>query len=184
MCPVVAFIADNTIYMDPSSTFNHRLAATWPFLLGIFAAGFVIAIWDPNPKLIITVALGISAGLLVLGPYATAALYGTRLEHFLGGHLRLPACVLLALTAVLIADYLLHWPPHQFVVVALTAMLGTVCGHDATVAVLELGSDPTRDLDVWMVVIFPLIAGVTILAGYCSLGFGVGTYHAVIAFAC
>ncbi len=169
--------------MNPLSTFNHRLAGTWPHLLGIFSAGFLIAILDPNPKLIITLALGISAGLLVLGPYATAALYGTRLEHILGGHLRLPACLLLALTAVLIADYVLRWPAHQFVLVTLTAMLGTVFGHDATVAVLELRGDPTRDLDTGMVVIFPLIAGVTILAGYCSLGFGVGTYHAVVAFA-
>ena len=169
--------------MDPLSTFNYRLAATWPYLLCIFGAGFLIAIWDPNPKLIITVALGISAGLLMLGPYATAALYGTRLEHVFGGLLRLPACLLLALTAVLIADYLLHWPTHQLALVALTVMLGTVFGHDATVAVLKLRNDPTRDLDIWMVVIFPLIAGATILAGYCSLGFGVGTYHAVTAFA-
>ena len=169
--------------MDSHSTFNHRLAATWPYFLAIFAAGFLIAIWDPTPKLIITLALGISGGLLVLGPYATAALYGTRLEHFLGGHLRLPACLLLALTAILIADYLLHWPAHQFVLVAITAMLGTVVGHDATVAVLELRNDPNKDLDLGMVVTFPLIAGATILAGYCSLGVGVGTYHAMIAFA-
>ena len=31
--------------MDPLSTFNHRLTATWPHLLGIFSAGFLIAIW-------------------------------------------------------------------------------------------------------------------------------------------
>ena len=169
--------------MDPLSSFNQRLAATWPYLIVIFTAGFLIAIWDPQPKLILTVALGISAGLLLLGPYAAAALYGTRLEHVFGGHLRLPACLLLALTAVLIVDYLLHWPAHQFALVALTAMLGTVFGHDATVAVLGVRSDTNRDVDIWMVVLFPLIAGVAVLAGYCSLGFSLGTYHAVLAFA-
>lgn len=168
--------------MDPPSSFNHRLTTTWPYLVGIFTAGFSIAIWDPQPRLILTVAVGISAGLLLLGPYAAAALYGTRLEHVLGGHLRLPACLLLALTTVLIADYLLHWPMHQFFLVTFTAMLGTIFGHDATVAVLELRSDSSRDLDVLMVVLFPLIAGVAVLAGYCSLGFGVGAYHAVLAF--
>ena len=43
-------------------------------------------------------------------------------------------------------------------------------GHDATLAVLELRTSERGQLDVWMVVLFPIIVGLTVLAGYCSLG--------------
>ena len=61
----------------------------------------------------------------------------------------------------------------------MTATLGTVLGHDATLAVLELRSHREREVDVWMVILFPVIVGLAALAGYCSLGFGVGLFHLV-----
>ena len=59
--------------------------------------------------------------------------------------------------------------------------LGTVLGHDACLAVLELRSSPDEQADLWMVLLFPLLIGLAILAGYCSLGFGIGFYHLVLS---
>jgi hypothetical protein len=150
-----------------------------PLLAGCFAAGFAIALWDPHPRLILTVAIGITSGMLVLGPYAAAALYSLRLQRLWGGHLRWPLCLVLALSAVLLLDYLLGWSPLHLGLASGTALLGTVLGHDATLAVLELRLTP--HLDSWMVVLFPLLVGLAVLAGYCSLGFGAGTYAFIAA---
>ena len=38
-------------------------------------------------------------------------------------------------------------------------------------------------LDMGMVALFSIIAGLAALAGICSLGFGLGTYHFLSAFA-
>jgi hypothetical protein len=58
---------------------------------------------------------------------------------------------------------------------------GTILGHDACLAVLELRSEGEGYVDRWMVISFPLIIGLAVLAGYCSLGFGLGTYHFLAA---
>ena len=163
--------------MDPLASFVERLGRTRPYLAGLFGVGLAIALWDPHPKLILTVALGISIGMLLLGPYAAAALYTTRLQHVLGGHLRWPLCLVLAISAVVIMDYFLAWKLHQILLGAAVTALGTVLGHDACLAVLELRSSAAGETDLWMVVLFPLLVGLLILAGYCSLGFGIGLYH-------
>ena len=168
--------------MDPLSSFSQRLQTTWPFLLGMFSAGFLIALWDPYPGLIVTVAVGISMGMLILGPYAAVVLYTTRLQNVLGGHLRWPLLILLSVSAVLILDHLLHWPMAQTALALVAGVGGTALGHDATLAVLELGTTNRGvGLDLWMVILFPVIVGLTSLAGYCSLGFGLGVYHLSVA---
>jgi len=167
--------------VDRLSSFTDRLGNTWPYLLALFCGGFAIAVWDPYPKLILTVALGISTGMLLLGPYAAAALYTTRLQRVWGGHLRWPICLMLALSAVVIMDYFLIWRPHQIILAGITTTLGSILGHDATLAVLELRAAPGATVDAWMVILFPTIVGLAVLAGYCSLGFGVGTYHFALA---
>jgi hypothetical protein len=111
----------------------------------------------------LTLALGISCGMLVLGPYSAAALYATCLQSRFGGHLRWPVCLLLSISAVLLLDALLQWNRLQLILAGLTASLGTVFGR----------------VDPWMVLLFPLIVGLAVLAGYCSLGFGVGLYHLI-----
>jgi len=166
--------------MDPLTSFSVRLRPTFPFLAVWFAAGFAIALWDPHPKLILTVTLGISLGTLVLGPYAAAAVYTLRLQRFWGGHLRWPLCLILALSAVLLLNYLLHWSPLQITLAGLTAVIGTLLGHDATLALLELRE--TLKVDYWMVVLFPIFIGLSVLGGYCSLGFGAGTYRFIASF--
>lgn len=163
--------------------FSHRLGTTYPYLAALFCAGLAIAVWDPRPKLILSVALGISTGLLVLGPYAAAALYGTKLQTVWRGYLRLPVCLALGLSAVFLLDHFISWRPEQLILSALTATIGTVLGHDATLAVLELRSARGRQLDVRMVALFPIVTGLAALAGFCSLGFGLGSYHFLAAFA-
>ncbi|MFH1570518.1 MAG: hypothetical protein ABIL09_21190 [Gemmatimonadota bacterium] len=167
--------------MDALTSFSHRLTATRPYLAAVFAAGLGIAVWDPQPKLILTVALGISVGMLLLGPYAAAALYTTRLQHLWGGHLRWPLCLVLPLSAVIIMDYFLSWKLHQLVLGGAVTAAGTVLGHDASLAVLELRSMADARTDVWMVLLFPLLVGSLVLAGYCSLGFAIGLYHAAVS---
>ena len=169
--------------MDPLTSFTQRLSTTWPYLFGVFFTGFLIALWDPNPGLIVTVALGISAGMLVLGPYSSAVLYSTRLQHIWRGHLRWPLLLLLATTSVLILDYFVSWPLHQLALTLAAAVGGTIVGHDATLAMLELRTLGRGYLDGWMAVLFPIILGLTVLSGYCSLGFGLGTYHLIVALA-
>ena len=88
--------------MDPASSFGGRLTSTLPFLTVWFVVGFVIALLLPGPLLILTVSVGISFGMIVLGPYAAAALYALKLQRLAGGHLRLPVCVLLAASTVFI----------------------------------------------------------------------------------
>lgn len=165
--------------MDPLSSFLDRLGLARHYLLVLFVLGFGVALWDPQTKVILTLALGISCGMLLLGPYSAAALYTTRLQARFGGHLRWPVCLLLSLSAVFLLDYVFDWSRGQLVLASVTASLGTVCGHDATLAVLELRSLPSARVDVWMVLFFPALIGLTVLAGYCSLGFGLGTYHLV-----
>ena len=146
---------------------------------GWFATGFCLAVWDPQPKLILTVAIGISVGMLILGPYAAAALYGLRLQRFLRGHLRWPLCLILAATTVLLLDYILKWSFLQLVLAGVTGLIGTILGHDATLVVLELKH--ARSLDRLMVVFFPFLIGISVLAGYSSFGFGAGMYQFLAA---
>lgn len=148
---------------------------------GVFAIGFAIAWWDPHPMLILTLAVGLSCGILLLGPYAAAALYTTRLQHVWHGHLRWPLCLLLALSSVALLDSFLHWSTAQRILAASVASVGTVVGHDATLAVLELRGG-TQRVDGWMVGLFPILVGLSALAGYCSLGFGIGAYQVIRAF--
>lgn len=160
--------------MDSFSNFILRLKPALPLLAVWFAVGLVIAAWDPHPKLILTVALGISSGMLVLGPYAAAALYSTHRQG-----LRWLLCLSLALSAVLLLHYLFHWSALQLILVSATAVIGTILGHDATLAVLELRETP--HLDWWMVVLFPILLGLAALAGYSSLGFGLGSFRFLAA---
>ena len=165
--------------MDPLSSFTARLRPTLPFLSVWFVAGFAIAVWNPHPRLILTVAVGISGGILLLGPYAAAALYTLRLQRFWGGHLRWPLCLVVAASAVLLLGYLLHWSSLQIALAGFTAVVGTILGHDATLVVLELKDTP--HLDRWMVLLFPLFVGLSVLAGYSSFGFGAGSYKFIVA---
>ena len=165
--------------MDPITSFFDRLDATRIPLAVLFCAGFCVAVWDPKAKVVLTLALGISCGMLILGPYSAAALYATRLQSRFGGHLRWPVCLLLSVSAVLLLDTLLHWSRLQLALAGLTASLGTVFGHDAIIAILELKSLPGGRVDPWMVFLFPIIVGLAVLAGYCSLGFGIGVYHLI-----
>lgn len=167
--------------MDPFASFIQRFRLTLPFLAAWYAAGFAIAWWNPHPRLILTVSLGISLGTLLLGPYAAAALYTLRLQQVWSGHLRWPLCLMLALSSVLLLDYLLAWSIPQLLLAGATALLGTVLGHDATLAVLELRATPGTHLDRWMVGLFPLLSGLAALGGYCSLGFGAGTCRLLLA---
>jgi hypothetical protein len=166
--------------MDPLTNFLDRLTAARTALSLLFCAGFVVALWNPKTMVVLTLALGISCGMLVLGPYAAAALYATRLQSRFGGHLRWPICLLLAISTVFLMDAMLHWTRPQLILAGLTASLGTIFGHDATIAVLELRSLPGGRADPWMVFLFPVLIGLAVLAGYCSLGFGLGLYHLTV----
>ncbi len=161
------------------TSFSQRLPLIQPFIVACFIGGFAIALWNPQPRFILTAALGITAGILILGPYAAAALYALRIQHFLDGHLRWPLCFLLALSAVYLLNYALGWSPHQFALAAASALIGTTIGHDATLAVLELRKSPS--IDRWMVVLFPFLIGLAVLAGYSSLGFFSGIYQLIAA---
>lgn len=167
--------------MDPFASFVRRFRLILPFLSAWFAAGFAIAWWNPHPRLILTVALGISLGVLLLGPYTAAALYTLRLQEVWNGHLRWLMCLVLALSMGLLLDHFLGWSLPQTILAMATALLGTVLGHDATLAVLELSTSPGARLDRWMVALFPLFIGLAVLGGYCSLGFGAGTYRFLLA---
>ncbi len=162
------------------ASFSQRLYSARAFLGGCFAAGFAIAIWDPAPRFVLTFAVGLTAGILLLGPYAAAALYALRLNRFLGGYLRWPVCILSTLSTVLILDYALGWSKAQFWIAGGTALLGTAIGHDAMLAVLQLRTSP--QLDRGMVAFFPLCIGLMVLAGYSSLGFFSGMYKLAAAF--
>lgn len=78
--------------MDPYSNFVQRFRLILPFLMFWFGAGIALAWWNPYPRLMLTVALGISLGILLLGPYAAAALYMLRLQDIWQGHLRWRYC--------------------------------------------------------------------------------------------
>ncbi len=147
----------------------------------VFAIGFAIAWWNPHPRLILILAVGLSCGMLLLGPYAAAALYTTRLQQIWNGHLRWPLCLLLAVSSVVLLDTFLHWSTAQLILAGVVACVGTVFGHDASLAVLELRGGAGR-IDPWMVCLFPIIVGLAALAGYCSLGFGIGAYQVLRAF--
>lgn len=156
------------------ASFSQRLLSARPFLGSSFVAGAIIALWDPAPRFVFTFAIGLTAGVLILGPYAAAALYALRLGRFWGGNLRWPICILSTASSVLLLDHLLRWSQPQFWIAALTALVGTAIGHDATIAVLELRSNP--HLDRRMIVLFPLLIGLAVIAGYSSLGFLAGMY--------
>lgn len=165
--------------MDALSSFSKRLSLAQTLLGACFAAGFIIALWDPHPRLILTVAVGITAGLLFLGPYAAAVLYALGLQRLLNGHLRWPLCILMVLSSVYLLNYLLGWKNAQFALASCSALLGTILGHDATLAILELRGTPS--LDGWMVLLFPIFIVLALLAGYSSFGFGAGSYQLVLA---
>lgn len=163
--------------MNSAASFGDRMWAAWPLMSAWFGVGFTIALWGPHPKLILTVATGISVSMLALGPCVIAVTYFMRLHLFVGGHLRWPICLLLAVSAVFLLDYFLHWSKLQIVLAGVTASVGSILGHDATMAVLELRASSQSTPDYLMVVLFPLCVGLAVLAGYCSLAFGVGVFN-------
>jgi hypothetical protein len=165
--------------MDPLSRFIDRFDRGRLALALLFGLGLAVAVWDPKTKVILTLALGISGGMLILGPYSAAVLYTRRLQVWFGGRLRWPVSLLLSLSAVYLADYFLVWTPAQLAMAAATASVGTIVGHDATLALLELRAVPQVRIDGWMVFLFPFAVSLAALAGYCSLGFGIGTYHLI-----
>lgn len=167
--------------MDSATSFNRRFGKTLPFLGICFAAGFAIALWQPGPQFILTVALGISLGMLLLGPYAAAALYPLRLQLVWGGHLRMLLCLVLATSTVFILDYFLTWSFPEFILACTSVVVGTLLGHDAALAVLELKSTRGAKLDLWMVVCFPSSICLAVLGGYCILGFSAGSYRIIRA---
>jgi hypothetical protein len=152
---------------------THRLSQALPFVCAWYAVGFALAVWDPRPGHIVTVAVGTCTGMLVLGPYAAAAIYGLRLQRIGGGHLRWPMCLLLAASTVLLLDYAMGWSSTQLLLAMVTAVAGTVLGHDATLAVLDLRHG--GQLDALMVVFFPVLLALAVAAGYSSFGFAAGT---------
>jgi hypothetical protein len=156
------------------ASFSQRLYSARIFLGGCFAAGVLIALWNPAPRFVFTFTIGLTAGILILGPYAAAALYALRIGHIWGGNLRWPICILATLSTVFLLDYMLGWSQPQLWIATFTALVGTAIGHDATLATLELRSNP--HLDLRMVAVFPLLIGLAVLAGYSSLGFLSGMY--------
>ena len=156
------------------ASFSQRLYSARTFLSGCFVAGVLIALWNPAPRFIFTFTLGLMAGILILGPYTAATLYALRIGHIWGGNLRWPICILATLSTVFLLDYMLRWSQPQFWIATFTALVGTAIGHDATLATLELRTNPHFDLR--MVAVFPLLIGLAVLAGYSSLGFLSGMY--------
>ena len=161
--------------MDALASFSSRLRIARVFLGSCFMAGFFLALWDPHPRLILTVAIGITIGMLILGPYAAAVLYSIGLQRILDGYLRWPFCTLIVFSSVYLLGYLLDWKTTQFALAGFSALLGTILGHDACLAIHRLKSTP--DLDHWMVLLFPLFTALTLLAGYSSFGFAAGSYQ-------
>ena len=166
--------------MDALASFSSRLRLARIFLGSCFAAGFLLALWDPHPRLMLTAAISISTGMLILGPYAAAALHSLGLQRIVDGHLRWPLCVLMVLSFVYLLDYLMAWKNVQFALASGSALLGTILGHDASLAVFKLRNTP--GLDIWMVLLFPLFIGLALLAGYSSFGFAAGSYQFAAAF--
>ena len=156
------------------ANFNQRLYSARLFLSSCFAAGFIIALWNPAPRFVFTFAIGLTAGMLILGPQVAAVLYALRIRKFWNGNLRWPICIVATVSTVLLLDYLLRWSQPQFWIAISTALIGTTIGHDATLAALELRSDSHFDLR--MVAIFPLLIGLAVIAGYSSLGFLSGMF--------
>ena len=156
------------------ASFSQRLYSARLFLGSCFVAGIIIALWDPAPRFVFTFAIGLTAGILILGPHVAAALYALRIGQFWNGYLCWPICILATVSTVLLLDYFLRWSQAQFCIATSTALIGTALGHDATLAVLQLRSNPLFDLR--MVTIFPLLIGFAVVAGYSSLGFLSGMY--------
>lgn len=167
--------------MDPFSSFSQRFRLILPFLGVWYLCGVALAWWNPQPRLMLTVAMATSLGFLLLGPYAAAALYMLRLQEVWRGHLRWPLCLIPPLSTVVVLDYFLAWSGPQTALAGGLALLGTVLGHDATLAVLELKTTAGVRLDRWMVLLFPVFIALAVLGGYCSLGMGTGSYRVLRA---
>ena len=115
--------------------------------------------------------------MLLLGPYTAAILYLLRLQWFLGGHLRLPACALMASTSVFIVDSLVGWSTVELAIACCVVVCGAILGHDGALAALQIRASGRQRPDYAMVLLFPVATGLAALAGYCSLGFGTGSYR-------
>ena len=109
--------------MDAINSFSTRLKLTRSVLWICFAIGFSIPLWDPHPRLVLTTVIGITAGILFLGPYAAAALYSLGLQQLFNGHLRWPLCVLMVFSSVYLFSYFLNWKITQFALASFSALL-------------------------------------------------------------
>ena len=167
--------------MDSYSSFSHRIGTAIPFLGFWFVVGFVIvAVWQPGPLLILTVALGITLGMLLLGPYAAAILYLLRLQWIFGGYLRVPVCAIMASTSVFIVDSLVVWSTTELAIACVVVVCGAILGHDGALAALQVRASGEQRADYAMMLLFPVATGLAALAGYCSLGFGTGSYRLLL----
>tara|TARA_B100000886_G_C20384098_1_gene475249 strand:+ start:783 stop:1280 length:498 start_codon:yes stop_codon:yes gene_type:complete len=156
------------------ASFSQRLYSARFFLGSCFVAGIIIALWDPSPRFVFTFAIGLTAGILILGPHLAAVLYALRIGQFWNGNLCWPIYILATVSTALLIDYFLRWSQPQFWIATSTVLVGTVIGHDATLAALELRFNPHFDLR--MVATFPLLIGLAVIAGYSILGFLSGMY--------
>ena len=156
------------------ASFSQRLYSARLFLVSCFVAGIIIALWNPAPRFVFTFAIGLTAGILSLGPYLAAVLHALRIGQFWNGNLCWPICILATVSTALLLDYFMRWSQPQFWIFTSTVLIGTAIGHDATLAALELRSNPHFDLR--MVAIFPLLIGLAVIAGYSILGFLFGMY--------
>ena len=156
------------------ASFSQRLYSARLFLGSCFVAGIIIALWDPAPRFVFTFAIGLTAGILILGPHLAAVLYALRMGKFWNGNLCWPICIFATVSTALLIDYFLRWSQPQFWIATSTILVGTAIGHDATLAALELRSNPHFDLR--MVATFPLLIGLAVIAGYSTLGFLSGMY--------
>ena len=149
------------------ASFSQRLYSARLFLGSCFVAGIIIAIWDPA-TFVFTFAIGLTAGILILGPIwlRLSMPSAWKILEWQSLLAYLPICYGINRPANRLFPALV---PAPILDCHLGVMVGTAIGHDATLAALELRSNPHFDLR--MVATFPLLIGLAVIAGYSTLDF-------------
>ena len=143
-----------------------------PFLSCCFGLGILMAIFQSEPKYILSLAIALFFGMLIIGPISTVIQHWTITLINPSPH----ASSLVAINFIIFLSFIVAYTTlddkTQIFLSVLSSVAGSILGHDATVAVTNI----KQQIDQKMIAIFPIFLVMALFAGYSSFGFLYGVY--------
>ena len=154
---------------------SNRLKNFAPFIFCAFLLGAFIAIYDSHPRYILAIAVTFIIGIYVIGPFSTGLQSWTYPLTKLSCKIPFIICLSSIILSSYAIAYFIFFDETQIFLSTISFVIGSILGHDATIAITE--SESKVRIDKKMIAIFPMSIVTLLIAGYSSLGFFSGVYQ-------